>query len=163
MRLRGCGQRKAKAPPRAFTLPEVMVAVGVLSIIAVAYYGGLSSGFLMTQASREDLRATQILMQKMEGLRLCTWSQLSNYEFREPYDPITGTNGVRGLVYLGRVTTNAAQTLPTSVSYRSNMRLVTVQLFWTNYNGRIPIPHSRQMQTHVARYGLQNYIWGRIR
>jgi hypothetical protein len=27
----------------------------------------------------------------------------------------------------------------------------------------VPVVHNRQMQTHVARYGLQNYIWGAIR
>jgi prepilin-type N-terminal cleavage/methylation domain-containing protein len=146
---------------RAYTLTEVVVAVFVLAIMATAFYGGLGSGFSITQGSREDLRATQILMQKLEAIRLCTWSELTDCTFQESYDPIS-TNS-QGVVFTGTISTNAASDIPDSVSYKSNMRLVTVSLFWTNYNGSRPIVHSRQMQTQVARYGLQQYLWGAMR
>lgn len=146
----------------AYSLPEVLIATVLLAIIASAFYAGLSSGFLVTQAAREDLRATQIMMQKMEGLRLCTWSQLSSYDFKEPYDPMERTNGV-GTMYYGRVETNPPVNVPSSVSYWTNLCQVTVTLQWTNMNGRIRLPHERKMQTQVARYGLQNYLWGAIR
>ena len=48
-------------------------------------------------------------------------------------------------------------------AYAPNMALVTVNLNWTNFNHGTAIPHSRQMQTQVARYGLQSYIWGAVR
>jgi prepilin-type N-terminal cleavage/methylation domain-containing protein len=145
----------------AFTLAEVMVAVLVLATIAIAYYGGLSSGFSVTQASREDLRATQILMQKLEAIRLCTWSELANCTFHEAYDPISTNN--QGLTFTGTIATNAASGIPDGLSYKNNMRLVTVSLFWTNYHGSTPVVHSREMQTQVARYGLQQYLWGAMR
>lgn len=153
--------RRSKGLSGAHTLPEVLVASVVLAVIGSAFCAGLSSGFLITEAAREDLRATQILMQKVEGLRLCTWSQLSSYTFREAYDPLD-TNRVTGITYVGTVLTNAATNLP-SVSYKTNMCIVTVSLRWTNFNGRVPIPHYREMQTQVARYGLQSYVWGVIR
>ena len=52
--------------------------------------------------------------------------------------------------------------IPNNLSCSANMHLITVNLNWTNYNRGVAIPHNRQMQTQVARYGLQNYIWGAI-
>ena len=144
----------------AFALAEVLVAVLVLAIIAVAFYGALSSGFSVAQTTREDLRATQILMQKAEAIRLCTWDQLTNFTFQEVYDPTAPTNTSAGVVYSGTVTDGAATNIPNSAAYAGNMRLITLTVGWTNYNGRAPVAHTRQMQTQVARYGLQNYIWG---
>lgn len=116
----------------------------------------------MLQTTREDLRATQILMQKIEAVRLCTWTELTNFTFQESYDPLSGTNLAAGAVYFGNVAIGPATSIPSTVSYAPNMCLVTVNLNWTNYNRSQAIPHSRQMQTQVARYGLQNYIWGAI-
>ena len=116
----------------------------------------------MLQTTREDLRATQILMQRIEAVRLCTWSQLGNVTFSESYDPLSGTNQAAGAVYFGTLSIGPATAIPNSVSYAPNMAQVTVTLNWTNYNHSLAIPHSRQMQTQVARYGLQNYIWGAI-
>src|SRR5512133_17045 len=90
---------------RAYTVPEVLIASLTLAIVASAFYAALSSGFLVTQSAREDLRATQILTQKLEGLRLCTWSELCAYTFQESYDPLATTNRANGVVYSGTVTT----------------------------------------------------------
>ncbi len=151
--------KSGKQPAMAFTLAEILVAVVVLGVIALAYYSALSSGFSVVQSSREDLRATQILVQKIEAVRLCAWRQLRNFSFNEPYDPLS-PNQTAGATYYGTVVTNAASSIPNTSSYQPNMRLVTVTLSWTNYNGSRPQPHTRQMQTQVARYGMQNYIWG---
>jgi hypothetical protein len=98
------------------------------------------------------------MTQKIEGIRLCTWSQLTNFNFQESYDPLAATN--KGTVYYGSVALAAPGSITNNPSYYANMQQVTVSLAWTNYNGKVPIPHSRQMQTQVARYGLQNYVWG---
>jgi prepilin-type N-terminal cleavage/methylation domain-containing protein len=150
-----------KSQTSGYTLVEVVVAVFVLAIIAIAFYGALSSGFGMVQTTREDLRATQILMQKMEAVRLCTWSQLSSFSFREPYDPLGGTNQA-GVVYSGTISNSPATSIATNSDYYPRMCLVTVTVGWTNFNGSRSVGHVRQMQTQVARYGLQNYIWGSI-
>src|SRR5436190_16830474 len=62
----------------AFMLVEVMVAVLVVSIAVVSLYTGVSSGFALVKLAREDLRATQIILQKMEATRLYTWSQITD-------------------------------------------------------------------------------------
>ncbi len=144
-----------------YTVAEVVVAVLVLTTISTAYYAALSYGFQVVRSSREDLRATQILMQRTEAIRLCRWTQLTNtITFTERYDPLGATNNTAGTIYVGTISTNAPPSIPDSVSYKKNIRLVTVTVYWTNYNGKIPVFHSRQMQTEVARYGLQPYLWG---
>jgi len=147
----------------AFTLADVIVAVFVLGTIGGSFCIALSSGFCVLQNTREDLRATQIMMQKVEAIRLCTWSELNNFSFQETYDPLSSTNQSAGAKYFGNVSINPAVSVPNSASYSPNMCQVTVNLTWTNYNLSVPVVHNRQMQTHVARYGLQNYIWGAIR
>jgi hypothetical protein len=141
---------------------EVIVAVLVLSTISTAFYLGLSTCFSVLKTSREDVRATQIMMQKLEAVRLCTWSELSNFSFSEPYDPTGSTNNTAGVYYFGTVTKGPASAVPGSASYFNNMCVVTVSVVWTNNAGSSPKVFSREMQSHYARYGLQSYIWGAL-
>ena len=146
----------------AYSLIEVLVATLVVATAAVAFNAALSSGFGFVQAGREDLRAIQIMSQKAEALRLCNWDQISSFSFRDTYDPLGVTNHTAGTTYFGNVVTNAASSIPNTASYAGDVRLVTISVSWTNYNGKTPVAHSRQMYTQVARYGLQNYVWGLI-
>ena len=158
-------QPNAIAPQKrraAFTIAEVVVAVFVLTIIGVGFYGGLGYGYGVLQTTREDLRATQVMMQKLESIRLCTWSELTNFNFAENYNPLAATNSTSGTVYTGKLVIGPATNLVNTPSYQNNMALVTVSLSWTNYTRGFPLAHNRQMQSEVARYGLQNYIWGAI-
>jgi type II secretory pathway pseudopilin PulG len=144
----------------AFTLAEILVAVLIVGIVSVSLFACFSQGFAAMEASRENLRATQILLQKVETIRLCTWSQLTNMTFTAYYDPNSANTNASGVIYTGTVTTNAASDIPNTAAYKTNICIVNVSLVWTNYILDRPVPHTRQMQTQVARYGLQNYIWG---
>src|SRR5258705_6392917 len=62
----------------AYTLTEVMVGVAIIAVMFVTLYLGFTQGFGVVQASRENLRATQILQQYSELIRLYTWDQLTN-------------------------------------------------------------------------------------
>jgi prepilin-type N-terminal cleavage/methylation domain-containing protein len=166
MHVKFCKTRQACSSPsspaeRAFTLAEVMVAVLVLAVAAISLYSGFATGFMIVDSTRQELRATQILTQKSEAIRLCSWSSLTNcpISFTEVYDP-TSPNGSSGTRYVGTISTNDPSVIPNSMSYRSNMCLATITLFWTNYNGSQRLIHSRTAQTLIARYGIQNYIWG---
>jgi Tfp pilus assembly protein PilV len=154
----------AQPPPGArsgHTLAEVLVAAAFLGISVISLYTGFFSGFQVTHMSRENVRATQILLKKVETIRLCSWEQLSNFpaSFQETFDTRPLENGGRNLLYYGTVTFDPADAVG-DTSYKTNMLLVTVSLTWTNLNGRAPIVHQQQMQTHIARYGSQNYAWG---
>ena len=148
----------------AFTLAEVLIAVLIVAIMGISLYAGFTAGFSVVKLSRENLRATQIMMQRMETIRLYTWSQLNNTNsylkptFVELYDPLGQTNQTSGAIYVGQVDLSMPGTLPPA--YQTNMRAVTVSIYWTNYNGTKEIVRSRQAQTYVARYGMQNYIYG---
>jgi hypothetical protein len=142
----------------------VVVAAFVLGILTVSLFGAFSTGLAMVQMARENLRATQILTEKMEAVRLLTWSQGTNTAIATPtfvewYDPAGVSTDSAGTLYQGLVSISPApDSIP--IDYRDSLRVVTVTLYWTNYlhGSRTPIVRNRQMQTYVARYGLQNYL-----
>jgi hypothetical protein len=152
----------------AYTFIEVLVTAVLLGLVGTTLYGALAGGFCLIQSTREDLRATQIMMQKLEAIRLFTWSQINdtnNYltpAFVEPYDPLGITNNCGGAQYKGYLQASVPATGELPEAYRTNMRTITVTLYWTNYNGRKITVHRREMQTRVARSGMQNYIWGAL-
>jgi hypothetical protein len=134
-----------------------MVAAAVAGIMFAACMAGFSSGFGGVQFDRENSRAVQILLEKMELLRLYNWDQITGADtntyvpgtFTAPFYP-AGANG--GFIYNGTVTiTNAGITQ----SYSNDMRTITVALTWTS--GRQT--HYRSMSTFVSQYGLQNYVY----
>ena|ERR1041384_2501610 len=164
MRIRASVHSK-RSSAVAFTLAEVMISVLILVIMLVSLFAGFSSGFSAVQATRENLRATQIMLQRVEALRLFKWSQANNTNYLKPtftekYDP-RATNAA-GTLYTGFVTVSTPANLP--AAYNTNMLDVTITLYWTNYYGRNmtnKLVRTRQMETYVARYGMQNYIYGR--
>jgi type II secretory pathway pseudopilin PulG len=148
----------------AYTLIEVLVASLSLGIIMATFFLGLVGGYSIINTSRQDLRATQILTQKTEFVRLCTWSQLNGLPstFKDYYYSLGATNSsTTNVVYYGTISVGSAgSVIPGSPSYINQIKLVTISLAWTNNFGLHPVGHSRQMQTLVAYYGLVNYIYG---
>jgi prepilin-type N-terminal cleavage/methylation domain-containing protein len=142
-----------------YTLMEVVMAVALLAIMMISLYGGISSGFAVVQLARENLRSTQIMLERMEGIRLYNWNQLvySNMipsSFTSYYYPHAAAGESKGLAYAGRmIITNAVMTPPST--YSANMRLITVTLNWTNGNVR----RTRSMSTYVSKNGVQNYVF----
>jgi hypothetical protein len=141
-----------------------MVAVGVLGVSFVSLYAGISAGFAMTQVSRENMRATQIMVEKMEGIRLFNWNQVtaSNMiptKFAERYYPAVGNTPARGITYTGTITVTdpASLNFKPARSYDSNMRVVSVEVSWTSGE----VQRTRRMSTLVSKNGLQNYVYDR--
>src|SRR6476469_9469030 len=58
----------AKSPrtEAGFTLAEIMVGTALLAVMVVSLYGGISFGFTNITLARQNLRATQIALEKME-------------------------------------------------------------------------------------------------
>src|SRR5947209_11932613 len=110
MKITQAARRNPQVSQIAYTLVEVIVCVALIVILFVSLYGGMSTGFAVTQSSRENLRATQIMLQYMEGVRLFNWDQLtrSNWiptTFVDWYYPLTNYAGEsRGIPYYGTVT-----------------------------------------------------------
>src|SRR5713226_7153106 len=76
MRTSRAASKKSGRGRLAFTLAEVVVAMAVMAVMFVSLYGGITTGFAVTQLARENLRGTQIILEKMEGIRLYNWNQL---------------------------------------------------------------------------------------
>ncbi len=154
---------------RAFTLVEVLMATSITTITLIGLLGGISYGFSEIKFSRESLRATQVILEKMEGIRLYTFDQLTSSNmvpatFTASYYPLgtTGTYVVNttptatGQDYYGQFTISDPGT---TAGYNSNLRLITVSVSWTNSYGSSRVTHNRQMQTLIGRYGVQNYTF----
>ena len=148
----------------AFTLAEVLVAVCLTGLMMVSLYTGISSGFSVVRLARENLRASQIMLQRLEDYRLYSWTQLTNSTvvapaFTDYFYPAGVSSNCAGTTYQGTVSMSAPTNVPEA--YRNNMRKLTVTVFWTNYPSSTSTNrtvHSRQMQTLVARYGMQNFV-----
>ena len=130
MRIRLSTSRTNYVPALAFTLVEVVFGVAIIGITFVSLYAGMSGGFAVTQLSRENLRATQIILERMEGVRLYNWDQLcySNMipnRFTNYYYPLAITGESKGIVYHGTMTVTNA-TLNPSATYGDEMRQVIV-------------------------------------
>lgn len=155
------------------------MAVAVSVIVFTATYAGITNCYNIMQTSRANLRATQIMVSELEGIRLCAWQTSTNggsqlfstsiipTAFTNYFYPL-GLNGSTnmGLPYYGTVSvtqlTNASQQTnvfgSTVPAYCTNMALVTVTVTWTNGLGTSQMRHTRHMTTLVAEYGVQNYI-----
>jgi type II secretory pathway pseudopilin PulG len=140
----------------AFSLVEAIVGMAILGTIMVALFSGFTTGFFTMQMARENLRATQILLEKMETIRLYSWDQINTTgfipsSFAATYDP-QATNNRHGLTYTGTmVVTNA----PIGTSYSDDMKLVKVTINWKTGN----LARHREFTSYVSRYGMQDYIY----
>jgi type II secretory pathway pseudopilin PulG len=137
-----------------FSLAETVVAMGMTALVTASVLAGISNGFSALDSTRQELRATQILQERTETIRLYNWDEINTpgfvpSQFTAPYNPMSSGDG---LIYRGTVTiTNA----PFAESYSANLRQVTVQLDWTS--GKTP--HTRKISTLVARDGIQDYVY----
>lgn len=146
---------------RAFSLMEVLVSVSVVSIVFVSMYSGLSMCVGFVQLARENLRAAQILQEKMETIRLYNWDQLNQAgfvpaTFKAPfYTPNSGSNPPSdgNFNYDGTLKISSGPFV--TETYKDDIKMVEVTVSWTT--GKIP--RTRSVSTFVARDGLQNYIY----
>ena len=141
------------------------MAVGVILITFVSVFGGISLGISLNELTRENMRATQIMVDKMEGVRLYSWSQLTNtssflstnftnYFYDTNNIGLVNAQG-NGVMYIGTV---SVAPVPFSTSYSSNMVQFTVTINWTN-SFKTNQVRTRTMSTYVSQSGLQNYIY----
>jgi hypothetical protein len=124
-----------------------------------ALFTGLAFGFSSVKAMRENLRATQIMVQRLEAVRVAPYNALQDAATypttsTEYYSPSAQVGG-KGTPYT--ITYNwtpGPASLPPS--YRTNVLLVTVTASWKSGN----VQRTRSMQSYVARYGIQRYVSG---
>jgi Tfp pilus assembly protein PilV len=135
----------------AFTTIEVLVASVLLALAASSLYSGITFGIAVIQNSRERLRGSQILQEKLETIRLYTWSQVNDPSYlpRTFTAPLNPTGGVP--FYHGSFTIVPAP-LGTE-AYKSDMLQIDLNVNWKSLGNT----KSLKLQTLVSRHGIQNY------
>jgi type II secretory pathway pseudopilin PulG len=156
MRLRRCQCKLPRAAEGAFSLVEVTFGMALAAILLTALYTGLTYGFSVMRLARENTRATQILVEKMETVRLYNWDQINTPEclpstFEVAYYPMGGVTNP-GTIYHGTLTISDTAL---TAGYASDMKKITVTLNWKTGG----LPRTRTLSTYVSRYGMQNYIY----
>jgi|SRR4051812_619762 len=148
------GSQKQKALS-AFSMVEATIGLAILATVGAALMTGITSGYFTMQMTRENLRATQIMLEKVETVRLLNWDQITTNFIRSPltnyYDP-TWLSTNSGIKYIVSTTVT---NVPFTNGYSANMRQVIVRVDWTT--GKMP--RSRTYTTFVARDGLQPYVY----
>src|SRR5690348_2528421 len=86
--LRAGAKDKAQGVRSGFTLIETVVSLPIAAVALVSLYACFTQGFNVVGQSREDLRATQIMLKQLERIRLSPFDQLTNTN----YDPQTLTD-----------------------------------------------------------------------
>lgn len=134
---------------------DVIMATFVLGVMTVGIVGCFAYGFFVMRLARENQRATQILLEKIEIIRLYNWDQILTAgfvptTFTEVYDPQSAD---KGIVYTG---TLAITNVPFSNGYSSKMRQLVITLDWTTFGN---LQRHRLISTLIAQDGLQNYVY----
>ncbi len=130
------------------TLVEVLVSMLLLMMVVVGLFGAFSFGFSSIKISQEDVRASQILLQKLETLRIYDWSKITNSYFPTNFTVNYSTNG--GVIYNGAIKIDP---VPAAESYSNSLRQVTVSLSWVSTG----VPRYRVVTTLVSQNGIQTY------
>ncbi len=154
-----------------FNLLEALFGMGVIGMVFLSLYSGMIWSNSTLRLARENMRATQVLVETVESIRVCKWDQvISNgfipTNFYAPYIPAPGlTNALSktpldvaqsgGVVYRGHVRIEPVLVSHIGASYTGDLRRVTIDLTWQTDRVR----KSRSVYTYVSRYGIQNYLF----
>jgi prepilin-type N-terminal cleavage/methylation domain-containing protein len=159
---------RPKSANPGFSLVEVMVGIAVFGVTCVSLYAGVTFGFNSVKLARENLRATQILVEKMEVIRLYSWDEINQPGFIPATFQATCAPGAtvttigqgnkevvtpaEGVTYYGTITVN---NLSTSENYRQKIKRIDLTVRWTM--GKLE--RSRSLSTLVTEDGLHAYVY----
>lgn len=156
MNLPKLSSSRRRGKEAGFSLLEAAIGMGMIGTVAAALLTGVSTGMFTLRMARENARASQIMVEKLETIRLYNWSQINSNGFIPPafvvaYDPASTNNA--GPTYQGTINISTPASLGGS-SYTADVRVVTVTLRWQSGG----LQRQRQNTTYVSQYGLANFI-----
>ena len=133
-----------------------MVGFLILGVTVAALCGGFSFGFNTIKLSQEDVRADQILVQKLESLRVYYWSNIVNPNFiATNFTAYYSTsNAAHGVTYNG--TMRISPFVPSASSpegYSNTLKQITATVTW--FSGGLS--HTRTMMTLFSTNGISTF------
>jgi hypothetical protein len=146
---------------KAFFLLEATIGMSLLGLIFMAMYTGLVSTTFSVHLSRENLRATQIMAEKLDTIRLYGWKKIVedpyylSGQFNVPVysdDPSMPGNDSTSRMFTGEILVEPA---PITEPYAVDLRMITVELTWAT--GKMQ--RKRTMSTLVSKQGLYRYVY----
>ena len=132
---------------RAFTIAEVAVVTVILGILLASILALVSQASRYMHDIRLTARTSQVLQQKMEDIRLLSWSQLTNYP--AVWTDSASTYGTATVT----ITTNAYD----SYAGATTVLQVTMTTTWTNFSSKQVA--TNRLTTLVTNGGLNQYIY----
>src|SRR5688500_20096986 len=105
MKIKAALLKRIRQKLAGFSIIEATIGMGIVGTTVAALFSGFTSGFFTMQMARENLRATQIMLEKMETIRLYSWDQVTSpnaiiptnfipTSFTNYYDPNSTQKGV---------------------------------------------------------------------
>ncbi len=139
------------------SLIEVVMAVCVVGLVSAGLMGAISCGFTMLSRTRENQRATQVMLEKVETLRLYSWSQINSNgfvpaKFTELLNPLDADEKNPALI----TGTMSVEKFPFTTSYSNSLKQVRMTIEW---RGTGNLLRKREFTTFIAKDGMQNYVY----
>ena len=128
-----------------FTIMEALIAAMILGLALASVLAISSHSFRYLSDIRLTARSSQVLQQKMEDLRLLSWTDLQSISNNFSDSMTPGT--FRGTITMVPYDTYGSITSATRV---------TLMVTWTNRNSRIS---TNTLSTIIANGGLNKYIF----
>jgi hypothetical protein len=149
-----CSQNRGTS---GVSLVEVVIAVCVVGLVSAGLMGAISCGFTMLSRTRENQRATQVMLEKVETLRLYSWSQINSNgfvpaKFEVLVNPLEAGNK-KAAVMAGTIT---VEKFPFAASYSNDLKQVRMTLEW---RGAGNVKRMRSLTTFISKDGMQNYVY----
>jgi hypothetical protein len=132
-----------------------MVGFLILGVTIAALCGGFSFGFNSIKLSQEEVRADQILVQKLESLRIYQFTNVNSFYIPTNFTAYySQSNAVHGVTYNGTIAISPfVPSLAAPEAYSNTLKQVTASISW--FSGGMN--HTRTMMTLVSTNGLSTF------
>lgn len=133
-----------------FTLTEVIVAMGIFTMVIAGGLSGIRRGFDILQGSRNYTRVSQILQSEVETLRTLSWEELTALpgDVLVDVDTQFDTNAYDMYTVRRRI-----------VTVEDDLRRVVVVISYENKRGR---PVTLRYVTFFTKGGVNDYYYRTI-
>lgn len=128
----------------------------ILGVTVAALCGGFSFGFNSIKLSQEEVRADQILVQKLESLRIYQFTNVNSAYIPTNFTAYySQSNAVHGITYNGTIAISPfVPSLVAPEAYSNTLKQVTASISW--FSGGMN--HTRTMMTLVSTNGICNFV-----